>query len=106
MNEAVESWLKRTEKKAPFYLFESVDGHYTVIFKHKKKVRVGGLSDGMHCRYGIGTFGALSGVSPLGLWQSCAGAVSQKQLDEMILVAKGQSQLPVFDVRSLKNLKH
>ena len=111
MNSEVEAWLKRTSKKGPFKLYSyntSVPDvtKYTVIFKDKGKVKIGTVHDGQWCRYGIRTFGALSGPTALGLWQSGAGAVDEYQLEAMIRVWNDECHLSPFLMESLKGLKH
>lgn len=128
MSNDVENWKKRTKRKGPFYLYEyenieyshgkAVGGEYkvshhnpgkayTLIWKEKDKTKIGILKDGMYCRYGMSTFGVLIGDSPLGLWQSGGGGtVDDDQFAAMQRVARGESQLPIFDIDQLQDLVH
>lgn len=113
VNDDVNGWLRRTHRKGPYKLYSSEPydkGYakgmtYTVIFKDRGKVRIGGISDGSYARYGIATFGALSFPEVTGLWQSCAGAVSEDQLDLMIQFWHDECELPDWSVTQLKNVK-
>jgi hypothetical protein len=106
---SVEDWIKRTKKKGPFKLCNvertGKGKKYTVIFKDKGKVKIGVLRDGMWCRYGINTFGALSHPNPTGLWQTTVGSVSEEQLLQMIDFWIGNSSLKDFNLESLNDLK-
>jgi len=79
---------------------------YAIIFKDKGKVKIGTVYDGQYCRYGIATYGALSGPSALDLWQSGPGAVNEYELETMINVWNDDCGLPDFFMESLRNLKH
>lgn len=105
----LNGWLRGTHRKGPYKLY-STDLYddrtaYTVIFKDRGKVRIGTIKDSSYARYGIATFGALSFPGVTGLWQSCAGAVSEDQLDKMIQFWHDECELPDWSVTQLKNMK-
>lgn len=121
----VERWLKRMAKKGPFYVVSEKEityhsgfdqdmkpthargKRYVVVWKQSDgKVRIGTLQDGLWVRYGIGTWATLTGDTPSGLWQIRPGVVTDEELGHMISVARDECRLPVFDLGSLRGLKH
>jgi len=109
VNDDVNGWLRRTHRKGPYKLYKTEPYDkgltYTVIVKDRGKVRIGEISDGSYARYGIRTFGSLSFPEVTGLWQSCAGAVNEDQLDCMIKFWHDECELPDWSVTQLKNVK-
>lgn len=117
----VKAWMKRLNRKGPFYLIRTepfdnsvvrpdgevltrIGNNYFVIWNDKEKTKIGCLSDHMYCRYGISTIATLNGDRPHDLWNG--SAVSNADFDEMLKVRKGNSSLPTFDLTVLKNISH
>lgn len=129
MDDEVQKWLKRTKRKGPFLLYGTepisyfvgwdhavepavqkyADGHaYTVIWKDKKddKVRIGVFKDGMHCRYGVSTYGVLSGNTMADFWQASSGTLTVQEMDTMIRVmTRAWHPMGQFDPATIKDLK-
>lgn len=117
---SVAAWKKRFRRKGPFIIYRVADhqygGHtpamrkwreenklfdhkdmkkgfaYHVVFRDKGKVKLGILKDGMCCRYGIDTYGTLTGTSISGFWQTTAGVLSEDEMKFMIAFAKGENR--------------
>lgn len=119
MSNSVENWRKRTQKKGPFYIMsmepiEQKSGDfseqwwkYKVIWKEGDKTKIGYLSDGMFTRYGISTYGVLTGTSISGFWQASSGALTEIEMNDMLKIAKGDIDpcQPILLVKNLKNLR-
>jgi len=128
----VADWKKRLNRKGPFYLYKTEENEYTdrealpeywrtkkdgdkpptkkgtaytVLFRDKGKVKIGVLPDGLCCRYGIATYGTLTGFSMSGFWQSSGGILTDEEMTDMIAFALGEKSLPVFYLDSLKDLE-
>jgi hypothetical protein len=121
----IEKWLKRTNRKGPFLLYGTVpttyfigwkDGvqkhdvgaAYTVIWKDKKdgKVRIGVFKDGMHCRYGVNTYGVLSGDTIADFWQASSGTLNETEMAMMLRIMKGEwHPMGQFNPAAIKDLK-
>ncbi|RUW57145.1 hypothetical protein [Mesorhizobium sp. M8A.F.Ca.ET.021.01.1.1] len=128
MNDEVKKWIKRTNRKGPFLLYGTkpikyfvgwdrsveppvnihADGTaYTVIWKDKKdgKVRIGVFKDGMHCRYGVNTYGVLSGNSMADFWQATAGMLDETEMAMMMRIMKGEwHPMGQFDPATIESL--
>lgn len=122
---SVADWKKRLRRKGPFIIYRVADhqygGHtpamrkwreenklfdhldmkkgfaYHVVFRDKGKVKIGVLKDGMSCRYGIDTYGTLTGTSMSGFWQITAGVLTEEDMQFMIEFAKGEHNDPNFE---------
>ncbi len=108
----VNQWITRTRRKKP-KLFEATVNQvmpminiYYIIFKDRGKVKIGSVRDNMYIRYGIATFGSLSSVKPLYLWELKPDSVSPEQLNEMIKYWNNESELDDFDVSVLYDLRY
>lgn len=117
MNERVEKWMKRVNRNAPYYLFakskvmDNTDDYgnvYTLIWKDKSsgKVKLGTIHDGARVRYGFQTWATLNSESWTGFWQVSNNCLTEDEGNAMIAVYKGESKLPVFELKNLKNLTH
>lgn len=123
----VEKWLKTTAKKGPFFLYgtESTVYHrwdrsqeppvrnefdgtvYRVIWKDKRdgKVRIGTFVDGMWTRYGVKTYGTLSGPTMADFWQATSGMLDEQEMSMMLRIMKGEwHPMGQFDPATLKDL--
>lgn len=123
-----EKWLKRKIKEGPYYLYHKLpktyfagwdrsvdpptqifrDGFiYTVLWRHKDKVRIGKFKDGMYARYGVAVWGVLNypyGITDL--WQSSRGAVDETELSYMQELGLNKViNLPQFDLNELQDVK-
>ena len=129
MNDDVQKWLKRTNRKGPFLLYgmvpttyfvgwdhsaepavqkHAVGTAYTVIWKDKKdgKVRIGIFRDGMHCRYGVDTYGVLSGDTIADFWQASSGTLDEAEMAMMLRIMKGEwHPMGQFNPAAIKDLK-
>lgn len=119
----VLAWMKRLNRKGPFYIYniqpkqvqDWVDNKwikyehpshksYTVIWNDGDKTKIGILEDGMYCRYGISTKAYLAGDRPQDMWQG--RNVSDDEYAAMVDVRKDQSSLKTLDLNDLKDLAH
>lgn len=117
----LERWLNRLKKKEPFYLYASEEILYgttatqgrkeipgwrrRVIWQEGDKTKIGVLVDGMRGRYGIATYGVLTGCEPTGgLWQASPSTVTDSELHALIDVATGKHSFSTFDPGALKDL--
>ena len=103
----VNKWLKRTERKIPYYLVkETKDGTlqvYHVIWNDGDKTKYGTFKDSMRCRDGVNTITVLSGNTAFDLWNS--KGIDDTLFNQMLAVRKKESDLPHFDPRtSIKDL--
>jgi hypothetical protein len=73
----ISKWKGRLNRKGPFYLFEAINGIYTVIWQDAEKTKIGTLYDGMFIRYGINTIAVMRGERERDLWNG--SAVSDEQ---------------------------
>lgn len=105
MSPAVQQWIKRSNRKNAKLISEQA-GAYRIVYFDKGKARVGVVTDGMYCRYGIGCVGAMAEPDVMSLWQSSPGACTQADVTVMIDYLNNTCALPAFDFGSLKNLKH
>lgn len=130
-SEDVLKWMKRLNRKGPFYLVSTRDHEYTVvdrsapietaygkafrtkvvngrqytiIWKDGDKVKLGSVKDGMYCRYGINTWATLTGKTISGLWQRCAGALTDAEIQLMLDFANDKLTLPEFKLETLEGL--
>lgn len=124
-----EKWLKRTLKKGPFYLYgtapityfggwdssvlppvrkpDKEGTAYTVIWKDRRdnKVRIGVFKDGMYARYGVDTWGVLSGTTMADFWQASAGVLNEQEMAMMLRIMNGEwHPMGQFDPTTLKDL--
>lgn len=114
INSEVEKWKKRTKKKGPFYLYKTSIANeswrngpniYTVIWYERNKTKIGSFYDGMYCRYGISTYGTLTGATMSGFWQASSGVLDDNEMTTMLNFAKGERTLLEFDIETIKNLR-
>ncbi|OWK35437.1 hypothetical protein [Fimbriiglobus ruber] len=121
MNSDLNKWLKRLEKKRPFYLYASEEMLYAtratkgektipgwrrrVIWQEGEKTKIGVLADGMWGRYGIQTYGVLTGKEPTGLWQSSGDVVTASELQALLEVANERHSFGEFDPVILMDLE-
>ena len=124
-SENVEKWIKRLNRKGPFYLYETEQGttvrwdhsnynpetktgsvkttvpkkSYYVIWNDDDKTKFGSFSDYMLTRHGVATRSVLNGDTMFDLWNG--SGLDQTIFDEMLKVRKRMSGLPHFDIRSL-----
>lgn len=100
----VEKWIKQSnKKKAKLISYEN--GVYDIVFYFKDKVRIGKVEDGMYCRFGIRTRGAMVTDDILTLWQGVGGC-SKEDVKIMQDYLNGACSLPDFDFSVIKDLKH
>lgn len=131
-SEDVLKWMKRLNRKGPFYLVEARDHEYTVIdksvvidtaygksfstkvisgksysviWKEGDKVKLGIVKDGMYCRYGIQTYGTLTGKSVSGLWQKSGGILTDKEIQLLVDFSNDKLSLPEFKLETLKGVR-
>lgn len=119
MSLSVEKWKKRLSRKGPFYLFSqepwsrswtmsdgtprSQEGmRYVVIWNDGDETKIGGLSDHMATRYGIGTRAKLFGDRPQDMWNG--HKVTDEEFEAMCAVRSGAQVYPVFSLDDLKGL--
>lgn len=103
MNEEIQKWIKRSNRKKAKLVRTEGAIHYIVYFD-KGKARVGTVSDGMRCRYGINCYGAMPNTDPFYCWQAEPGACDETDVQVMVDYLNGESTLPDFDFASIKNL--
>lgn len=107
IDKGVDEWLKRTRRKSPFYLYRRVHSDkgwtYFVIWNEGNKTKYGSLEDGMWTRYGINTCTVLNGETKFDLWQG--DQINDDIFDQMLKVRHEESDLPIFEVHTLKNLR-
>lgn len=104
MNEEVQKWIKRNNRKKAKLVHSDAGNHYIVYFD-KGKARVGIVRDGMYTRYGILCYGAMPNTDPFYCWQASPGACDEKDVKVMIDYLNGVSDLPDFDFASIEGLK-
>ncbi len=68
-NSEVGKWVGRSNRKLAKLVATNGDT-MTLVFFHKNKVRIGEISHGAYCRYGIRTRGAMYSENIMSLWQS------------------------------------
>ncbi len=113
----VLAWIKRLNRKGPFYLYHAEpwesehpfhDGSkksgtlYTLIWNDKDKTKIGSVHDWMYARYGIGTRAAVIGDRPQDLWRG--DLLDENEITAMRLVRDGKSSLPEFNLHHLENV--
>jgi len=103
-NEDIQKWIKRSNRKRA-KLVRSEDQHHYIVYFDKGKARVGLVSDGMYCRYGVQCYGAMPNTDPFYCWQSGPGACDMDDVQVMTDYLNGVCQLPDFDFGSIKELK-
>lgn len=120
-DEEVAKWMKRLNRKGPFYLLRTEPYHYEVtrqdgslfvkdgttyviIWNDGDKTKLGSVHDHMWCRYGVSTRTVLNGDRPHDLWNGAG--ISDEEFQEMLAVRKNSSTLPIFQLETLKNLTH
>lgn len=117
----IRNWLDRLAKKGPFWLYSSEEFLYgnrstkgertipgwkrRVIWQEGNKTKIGILHDGMYARYGIQTYGVLTGKSATGLWQSTANTVTTSELQALLDVANGSHTFSEFSLSQLKDVQ-
>lgn len=104
MNEQVQAWVKRNNRKKA-RLIEYSNGVYHIVYSDRGKVRIGTVKDGMHTRYGISAHGAMASESVLSLWQSGPNAVSEQDVAIMQAYHRGECNLPEFDFGTIQGLQ-
>lgn len=113
-SEDVQKWMKRLNRKGPFYLYkedvykpytsakEPVK-HYFVIWNDKEKTKYGYFYDGMHCRYGVQTCTVLNGNTKFDLW---AGHNIDDDIFEAMLKLRNEtSELRHFELTEIQDLR-
>lgn len=103
-SEDIQKWIKRSNRKKAKLVCTEGRHHYIVYFD-KGKARVGFVSDGMYCRYGITCYGAMPNTDPFYCWQSEPGACDESDVKVMTDYLNGECELPDFDFGSVKELK-
>lgn len=123
INDDVMKWMKRLNRKGPFYLLstetephtiyrweagvridtETTKQVYCVIWNDKEKTKLGYFQDYMCTRYGVSTRCVLNGDTPFDLWNGAG--TTDEEFAEMLKVRNGESELPHFDLDSLVGLK-
>lgn len=115
----VEKWKKGLSKKGPFFLLrvepwersltmsDGTPRHqsgniYVVIWNDKEETKIGGLSDHMTTRYGIGTRAKLFGERPQDMWNG--HKVDDKEFEAMRAVRSGETNLREFRLDELSGL--
>lgn len=102
-SEEIQKWIKRSNRKNAKLV--RIEGrHYYIVYFDKGKARVGLVSDGMHCRYGVQCYGAMPNTDPFHCWQSGPGACDQADVQVMTDYLNGVCNLPDFDFGSIKGL--
>lgn len=76
MNEDIQKWVKRSNRKNAKLVRTEGQNHYIVYFD-KGKARVGIVSNGMYCRYGIQCYGAMPNTDPFYCWQASPGLATR-----------------------------
>lgn len=104
MSDDVDKWIKQSNKKQA-KLISYENGIYNIVFYFKGKVRIGTVKDGMLCRYGIRTRGAMHSDDIMTLWQSGEGC-SKEDVSIMQDYYNGNCDFPDFDFSLIKNIKH
>ena len=106
----VQKWMKRLNRHKPFYLyFKSPTSNfrtntiYTLIWNDKNKTKIGTVEDHMYCRYGINTCAVLNGESMLDVWNG--QTIDEEQFLCMLEVRRHISNLPIFELSELQNLR-
>ena len=127
-DEALQKWFARAEKKGPYYLFHQEPyrnycyglphAHarwpgienwqkYWLIWQETSKgvtkTKLATVEDGFCARYGFNTLGVLTGKSVTGLWQASSNSVTEEQLQAMLDVANGKTNLPTFNLHDLQD---
>lgn len=115
----VEQWKKRLNRKGPFYLLRTEpwerswtmsDGterhqsgnRYIVIWNDKDETKIGGLSDHMATRYGIGTRAKLFGDRPQDMWNG--HKVTDEEFEAMKAIRTGAQGYREFSLDELIGL--
>ena len=109
----VEKWLKRANRKGPFYLYkieplvrewltEQSGNQYYLIWNDKDRTCYGSVHDEMLCRYGFDTITVLKGDTKFDLWNG--KCIDDDIFNEMIKVRNGLSTLPMFDLSTINNI--
>ena len=117
---ALLGWYKRIEKKAPFYLFRTEpltnwvaekypnSQRYWLIWQEivrgETKTKMGVAEDAMLARYGFSILAVLTGNSITGLWQASANSIDEKEMQALFDVANDKTDLPIFNIRSIRNV--
>ncbi len=109
MNEIVEAWVKRNNRKGakliekfvvprhPYNDPRTVIHGYKIVYQDRGKVRIGVIEDEMHVRYGICCYASMTDTSVLSLWQLEAGLVTEEDVKIMQDYLVGVCELPTFD---------
>jgi hypothetical protein len=122
MNAQFESGFRKWERLQPLYLYSTEEILYgtretkgvksisglrrRVIWQTGNKTKVGIFQDGMWCRYGVSTYGVLTGNQSNGFWQSTPNTLTENEMNSLLAVANGDTNYPLFDIRTLKDLEH
>lgn len=122
MSEDVLKWMKRLNRKGPFYLvrteqttielydhsvtpyrkYPAPANVYAVIWNDKEKTKFGYFKDYMSCRYGVSTATVLRGETHFDLWNG--QCIDEAEFQEMLKVRNHTTTLPQFDLATLVGL--
>lgn len=116
--EAIEKWLKKAKKKAPYYLFGTKNRTYydeecntkkghvrVVIWKDGDKTKIGEIADGLLIRSGIFTYGYIKGKDISGLWQYKNGILTMAEINAILSVISEKHEFEEFNLDELKSLR-
>lgn len=117
-------WMKRLNRKGPFYLLRTEESSvtrydhlvtpsrpyelpaniYVVIWNDGEKTKIGSFKDYMFARHGVSTRAVLNGETPFDLWNG--STIGDAEFQAMLAVRNATSELPHFDLHTLVGVSH